>query len=102
MNDKQPVPQTHQQGNDFNQTVISIVQQYLKGSAFTDRKLADTPTDSLSVVNRKFVTQNGSTSARPTAPVTGQQYFDLTLASGNGKPVYWNGTHWVDATGAIA
>ena len=40
----------------------------------------------------------GSTQERPTlvnASNKGQVYFDTTL----GKPIYWNGTAWVDATG---
>lgn len=39
----------------------------------------------------------GITSDRPTTPVQGEKYFDTTL----GKPIYWNGTAWVDVTGAI-
>ena len=42
---------------------------------------------------------SGITSQRPTASLTatdsGFQYFDTTL----GKPIYWTGTAWVDATG---
>lgn len=87
--------------DDFENKVLQIVRDYMKNSAFTDRKLTDNPTDALQVVNRKFVTQNGLTAARPANPVVGQQYFDLTLASGRGKPIYWNGTNWVDATGTI-
>lgn len=97
MDDNQPTPQTHQQGPDFSQTVISIVQQYLKSSAFSDRKLTDTPTDALSVVNRKFVTQNGSTTQRPTSPTLAQQFWDSSLQ----KPVYWSGTNWKDSQGNI-
>lgn len=40
----------------------------------------------------------GPTTARPAAPVSGTQYFDITL----GKPIWWRGTAWVDATGAVA
>lgn len=38
---------------------------------------------------------SGSTSTRPAAPVVGVSYFDTTL----GKPIWWTGTAWVDATG---
>ena len=47
---------------------------------------------------------SGATSNRPTSRLTndyqtiGFRYFDTTL----GKPVFWNGTGWVDATGAAA
>jgi len=38
---------------------------------------------------------SGSTANRPTDVHTGYMYFDTTL----GKPVWWNGTVWVDANG---
>ena len=37
------------------------------------------------------------TSNRPATPTLYQSYFDSTL----GHPIWWNGTNWVDATGAI-
>ena len=39
----------------------------------------------------------GATSGRPerAGVISGYEYFDTTL----GKPIYWNGTAWVDATG---
>lgn len=43
----------------------------------------------------------GNTAGRPaglTAEDRGVQYFDSTLAA-NGKPIWWTGTAWVDATG---
>lgn len=76
------------------------LKKYLQTGGFVARKLADTPTDALSVVNRGYVTMNGVSSRRPTASVVGQSYLDMTLASGRGKPVWWNGTGFVDATGA--
>lgn len=94
---QQPTPQTHQSDTDFTQKVMQIIQQYSKGGGFTDRKLADTPTDALSVVNRKFVTQNGKTAARPVSSITGLQYYDTDLQ----KPVYWSGTTWKDSQGTV-
>lgn len=79
--------------------ILKIIREYNKLGGFTDRKLTDTPTDALAVVNRKYVTLNGSSANRPLASVVGQQYFDTDLASGRGKPIYWNGTGFVDATG---
>lgn len=38
---------------------------------------------------------SGDTSSRPTTSETGLMYFDITL----GKPIWWNGSAWVDATG---
>lgn len=91
--------QFHKQQADpqFEQNVIKIIKQYLAGSAFTDRQVTDTPTEALSIVNRKFVTQNGTTANRPTSSITGLQYYDTTL----NKPVYWSGTTWRDAAGTI-
>jgi hypothetical protein len=41
----------------------------------------------------------GATGSRPKAQLTiGQTYFDTTL----GKPVWWRGSVWVDATGTPA
>jgi hypothetical protein len=41
----------------------------------------------------------GSTANRPTSSaITGQYYFDTTI----GKPIWWNGTIWVLATGLAA
>ncbi len=62
---------------------------------FTQRKLTDTPTDALAVVNRKFVTANGLSAVRPVSPVVGQFYFDTTV----GFPIWWSGANWVNASG---
>ncbi len=78
--------------------VVKIVRQYNKTNAFTDRKLTDSPTDDLSVVNRKYVNMNGTTAQRPSSPVTGQQYFETTI----GRPVFYNGTNWVDGAGSVS
>lgn len=88
---------TEDQKREVRTIVDANVRQYLGSGAFTGRKIADTPTDSLSVVNRKFVTLNGTTSNRPTSSILGQSYFDTTL----GKPVWWNGSAFVDATGTV-
>ena len=40
----------------------------------------------------------GTTSARPVDKLLiGQIYFDTTV----GKPIWWNGTNWVDAAGTV-
>lgn len=88
---------------DYNETkknndiIDKRVREILGTGGFTNRKITDTPTDALQAVNRKYVTMNGASANRPTASVIGQQYFDTSL--GNGKPVWWNGTGFVDATG---
>ncbi len=78
--------------------VLEIIKKYLKVTGFTDRKLTDTPTDSLMMVNRKFVTQNGTTAQRPISSIVGMQYFDTTL----GYPIYKNSnTNWVNSVGSV-
>lgn len=85
--------------SEDNKTQIKkVVADYLKSSAFTDRKLTDLPTDPNQVVPRRYVTLNGATAGRPTGSVLGQFYFDTTI----GKPVWWSGSTWVDATGSAA
>jgi hypothetical protein len=44
----------------------------------------------------------GTTANRPTPSANdiGLQYLDTTLDA-DGKPIWWTGTAWVDATGAV-
>ena len=53
----------------------------------------DNLTAIVSAVIESGVIKNNNT--RPTVLSVGSSYFDTTL----GKPIYWNGTAWVDATG---
>lgn len=92
--------QTEKLNKQIDERIKKIVPEIFKSSAFTDRKLTDTPTDALQVVNRRFVTLNGTSASRPIGSVIGQSYLDMTLASGRGKPIWWNGTGFVDATGS--
>lgn len=77
---------TYKDDAQFKSKVEQIVADYLKSSAFTQRKLTDTPIDANQVVPRKYVTMNGTTANRPTASVIGQMYYDTTLH----KPVWWS------------
>jgi len=44
--------------------------------------------------------KKGTTSNRPTGNIgIGHLYLDITL-NANGKPIWWNGSLWVDSTGA--
>lgn len=49
----------------------------------------------------RWLVGSGTTASRPTLPATavGVQYLDTTLDA-DGKAIWWNGTAWVDATGA--
>jgi hypothetical protein len=42
------------------------------------------------------VVPHGATGARTASPATGAVFLDTTLD----KPVFWNGTAWIDSTGA--
>lgn len=79
-----------------NEELRSIIDKRIKKIInFTSIKLTDTSSDNLMVVSRRYVNLNGTTAQRPTASVVGQHYFDTSI----GKPVWWNGSTFVDATG---
>lgn len=88
------------QKKQIQEVALETVKQYAKSSAFTDRKLTDLPTDDLAVVNRMYVTANGTFANRPPGAVVGQFYFATNLAT-NGLSSWYNGTNWVSATGSI-
>lgn len=82
----------------IDERIRKLVPEILKGSAFTDRKLTDTPIDSLSVVPRKYVTMNGSVAGRPSGSVIGQFYFNL-----NESIPMWRipDGRWVNSSGSV-
>lgn len=88
--------------SQFQDKVRRIVGQYLKTSAFKDRKVTDTPTDDLMVTPRKYVNMFGTTNQRPISSIAsrGQQFFDTTI----GRPVYFNpnSSVWVDGAGSVS
>jgi hypothetical protein len=85
--------------------VTQIIEQKLSSNFFTARKLTDTPTDDLMVVNRKYVNLNGTLANRPTSSVAtmGQHYFATntnTLITYNRSSSVWsNGVGSVVALG---
>lgn len=99
---QQDILEQNQQKDNLKKIIREIATQeiteQLKSGLFTSRKLTDTPTDSLQVVNRKFVTLNGATGSRPVSSILGQFYFDTS----SGIPVWWNGSTWVNASGTPA
>ena len=78
--------------------VRAILPQYLQQQAFTQRKLTDTPNDALEVVNRRFVTLNGTVATRPTSSVAviGQSYF----ATDTNIPMTYSSTGWRNGVGS--
>lgn len=83
----------------IDERIKAVVPVYLRQEAFTKRKLTDTPTDNLQVVNRKYVTLNGTVANRPTSSVAtvGQPYF----ATNTNIPMTYNGTNWVNGVGSV-
>lgn len=83
----------------IDERIKKIVPEILKGSAFTDRKLTDTPTDKNSVVPRGYVTNNGSVASRPVSSVAvvGQFYLDTGL----NQPMWKVTAGWVDGNSSI-
>ena len=82
---------------DTKKLIQEEVKNQLRGGLFTARKLTDTPTDNLQVVNRKYITRNSTTALRPTTSVLGESYFDTD----NSLPAWWNGTNYQDAAGNV-
>ena len=88
---------------DMKQFIKDTIKQeipvYMKNAAFTDRKLTDTPTDSLSVVNRKYLTNNGIVANRPKSSVAtvGQPYF----ATDTNIPMTYSTGGWRNGSGSI-
>lgn len=85
--------------NNFKDKVLEIVKKYLQGNAFTDRKLTDTPTDNLAVVNRKYVTLNGTVANRPVSSIAtvGQHYY----ATDTFIPMTYSIEGWRNGVGSI-
>lgn len=63
--------------DEIEEQIKKGVAEYLKQGGFTDRKLTDTPTDNLAVVNRKYTNLNGTMANRPNSSIAtmGQKYF---------------------------
>ena len=78
---------------------LKVIQKYNKTMAFTDRKLTDTPTDTYSLVNRRFVTLSSNIGARPVSSVAivGQPFFDLTSSI----PMTYSVGGWRNGVGSI-
>lgn len=65
-----------------------------------DKRIGDTPSDSLQLVPARYVNMYGSIAGRPAsvAAAVGQQYFATDL----GKPIFFGSNdQWVDSTGSV-
>lgn len=84
---------------ELNNQIDARIKFFLQRGAFSARKLTDTPTDSLEVVNRRYVTNNGSVAGRPTSSVAtvGQFY----LNTQNNQPMWYTTAGWVNGVSSI-
>ena len=78
---------------------LKIVEKYNKTVSFASRKVGDTPTDAISLVNRRFVTLSSNLGARPVSSVAvvGQRFFDTT----NNVPIFYTVAGWRNSVGSI-
>ena len=83
----------------IDERIRKLVPEILKSSAFSIRKLTDTPTDKNSVVPRGYVTNNGTVANRPVSSVAtvGQPYF----ATDTFIPMTYSTQGWRDGVGSI-
>ena len=88
---------------ETKQEIEGIVLEKIKendtSSSFRDRRTVDTPTDSYSIVNRRYVTLNGDVADRPRSSVAtiGQPFF----ANDTAIPMVFTGTNWVNGVGSV-
>ena len=84
---------------EIDARIKKLVPEILKGSAFTQRKLTDTPTDANQVVPRKYVNMNGSVAGRPVSSiaVVGQFFLDTN----SNLPMWKVTAGWVNGVGSI-
>jgi hypothetical protein len=64
----------------------------------TSYSRADLVTLAANLADLLTVNTGGTTAERPVTPILYQSFFDTTL----GKPVWFDGTNWVDGAGTIS
>ena len=91
------MPIDKQQKKELEKLILETVQE--SGLLDAERKVIDTPTDSYSAVNRRFVTLNGVVADRPKSSVAtvGQPYF----ASDTFIPMTFSVDGWRNGVGSI-
>ena len=82
--------------------IDGMIQEAIKSSestSYKDKRTVDTPTDSYSIVNRRYVTLNGNVADRPRSSVAtvGQSY----LAIDTFIPMTFDGNDWRNGSGSI-
>ena len=84
--------------NEQDKKEVEFIAKQVLRKDFSKR-IGDTPTDNLQLTPRGYINLSGTTALRPNSSIAslGQQYFSTTL----GKPIFFNGTNWVDATSSV-
>ena len=83
--------------------IENIVQEAIKSNdtsgSFRERRTVDTPTDSYSIVNRRYVTLNGDVADRPRSSVAtlGQPFF----ATDTKIPMVFDDNDWRNGVGSV-
>lgn len=83
--------------------IRGMIQEEIKNqdtdSSFRERRTIDTPTDSYSIVNRRFVTLNGAVADRPRSSVAtvGQTYFNTDTNT----PMIFDSNNWRNGVGSV-
>lgn len=88
------------QENKIKQLIEEEVKKQInKANAFTGHRIIDTPTDNLAIVNRKYVTNNGTVANRPKSSVAtiGQPYY----ATDTFIPMTYSTQGWRNGVGSI-
>jgi hypothetical protein len=85
--------------DNLNKLIDERIRKQLQGNLFTARKITDTPTDDLMVVNRKYTNLNGTVATRPTSSVAtvGQRYF----ATDTNIPMTYSSGGWRNGVGSV-
>ena len=84
---------------EVKKLVDETVLKFMKLPGFTSHKITDTPTDTLSIVNRRFVTLNGSVVSRVSSSVATVGRFYLDTESN--IPMWKVSAGWVNGVGSI-
>lgn len=84
---------------EIENLIIETLKSQDIASSFTKKRTVATPTDSYSIVNRRFVTLNGAVADRPRSSVAtvGQPYFNTTTST----PMIFDGDNWRNGVGSV-
>ena len=88
-----------EQKKEIENIALEVVKGYDVDASFRKRRTIDTPTDSYSITNRRFVTLNGAVASRPRSSVAtvGQPYF----ATDTFIPMTFDGNDWRNGVGSV-